>query len=204
MITNSTVIQQISLTTIDCKQRLDFIYYVCSLETFSPLCSLALNNKDIINIAENCEFETTENDDTFISTLQGIIVYNPIYIKDQKGQDLSKGVSSVLIETKLDLETKIQSNEVLYIGPNSLINSLSYLHYTDEELIYLYASQIFDIMDLFHLNTLYIILGTGAIALIGIINTYLCRKQGQRTCEPGNVITINNRHLRPLLRSPPV
>ena len=110
MITNSTVIQQISLTTIDCKQRLDFIYYVCSLETFSPLCSLTLNNKDIINIAENCEFETTENDDTFISTLQGIIVYNPIYIKDQKGQDfqnLSKGVSSVLIETKLDLETKI-------------------------------------------------------------------------------------------------
>ena len=63
------------LTTIDCKQRLDFIYYDCSLETFSLLCSLALNDKDIINIAESCESETTENDDTFISTLQGIIVH---------------------------------------------------------------------------------------------------------------------------------
>ena len=185
---------------------MDFIYYYCSLETFSPLCSLALNEKDIINIAENCEFETTENDDTFISTLQGIIVYNPIYIKDQQGQDfqnLSKGVSSVLIETKIDLETKIQSNDVLYIGQNSLINSLFYLHFTDEELLYLYNSQIFDIMDLFHLNTLYIILGTGAIILIGIVNTYLCRKQGQNSRDPGNIININTRYLRPLTRSPP-
>ena len=194
------------LTIVDCKQRLDFIYYDCTLTTFSPLCSLALNEKDIINIAENCEFKSTENDDTFITTIQGLIVYNPIYIKYQTGQDfqnLSKGASLVLMETKIDLETKIQSNNVLYIGQNSLTNSLSYLFYTDEELIYLYKSQVFDIMDLFQLNTLYVVLGVSAVALIGIVNALFCHKTRLYLREASNTINVNTRYLRPITRSPP-
>lgn len=193
------------LTIVDCKQRLDFIYYECTLTTISPLCSLALNEKDIINIAENCEFKSTENEDTFITTIQGLIVYNPIYIKDQTGQDfqnLSKGASSVLIETKTDLEIK-SSNDVLYIGQNSLKNSLSYLFYTDEELMYLYNSQVFDIMDLVHLNTLYVVLGVSAVALIGIVNALFCHKTRHYSREASNTINVNTRYLRPITRSPP-
>ena len=72
--------------------------------------------------------------------------------------------------------------------------------YTAEEMEYLFHSQVFDVLDLFLLNTLYVILGTGALALLGFLNLCICRKQGQQTRD--NIITINNRQLRPFYVHP--
>ena len=69
--------------------------------------------------------------------------------------------------------------------------------------MYLYNSQVFDIMDLVTLNTLYVVLGVSAVALIGIVNALFCHKTRHYSREASNTINVNTRYLRPITRSPP-